>query len=228
MNKKEKILGILPRYAPIPLICACAFNCIIYSGLMFLMGPDVKRYDFTNDFDRMVPFIPAFASIYLLCYIFWVVNYCMIGSISKEHLYRFLVGDMLSRVVCGICFVLIPTTNVRPEITGTGFWDNVMKFICTIDQPENLFPSIHCLASWFCYLGIKNQKKIPKWYQITSLGIALLICISTQVTKQHYIVDMIGGILLSYICFAIGQKTDWYKKLEKIFTAINRKFHMEI
>ena len=78
----------------------------------------------------------------------------MIGRIGKEHLYRFLVGDLLSRVICGIFFVMVPTTLARPEITGTGIWDQMLNLVYTVDPSANLFPSIHCLVSWFCYVGI--------------------------------------------------------------------------
>ena len=176
----------------------------------------------------MVPVIPEFTSIYLICYVFWVVNYIMTARISREHMYRFLTADYLSRIVCGIFFVFLPTTLVRPEITGTGFWDQALRFVYSIDQSANLFPSIHCLVSWFCYIGIRHQKKIPVWYQRFSLVFAILVCISTQVTKQHYIIDVFGGIILSEVLLSDRKKdqfvsrtlegvwedqpTSWFKK----------------
>ena len=90
----------------------------------------------------------------------------------------------------------VPTTLARPEITGTGIWDQMLNLVYTVDPSANLFPSIHCLVSWFCYVGIRGQKKVPLWYQRFSCVFAVLVCISTQVTKQHYIIDLIGGILL--------------------------------
>lgn len=108
--------NIIPKYAVLPLICSFTFNSLIYTGTQILCR-DFKHYDFTTAFDRAVPLIPEFTSIYLICYLFWAVNYIMIGRIGKEHLYRFLVGDLLSRVICGIFFVMVPTTLARPEIT---------------------------------------------------------------------------------------------------------------
>ena len=127
-----------------------------------------------------------------------------------------MTADYLSRIVCGIFFVFLPTTLVRPEITGTGFWDQALRFVYSIDQSANLFPSIHCLVSWFCYIGIRHQKKIPVWYQRFSLVFAILVCISTQVTKQHYIIDVFGGIILSEVCYLIGRKTNLYQGLWKV------------
>lgn len=53
-------------------------------------------------------------------------------------MYRFLTADYLSRIVCGIFFVFLPTTLVRPEITGTGFWDQALRFVYSIDQSGKL------------------------------------------------------------------------------------------
>ena len=219
-QKKDYVLGWIPKYAIIPLISALALNMLVYSGSMVLCK-NFYHHDFTTAFDRMVPVIPEFTSIYLICYVFWVVNYIMIAGIGKEHMYRFLVGDFMSRIVCGIFFVFLPTTLVRPEITGTGFWDQALRLVYSIDQSANLFPSIHCLVSWFCYIGIRHQKKIPIWYQRFSCIFAILVCISTQVTKQHYIIDVFGGIILSEVCYLIGRKTKLYQGLWKVFEKIN-------
>ena len=211
-QKKDYVLRWIPKYSIIPLITALVLNTLVYSGTMVLCK-GLYHHDFTTAFDRMVPVIPEFTSIYLICYVFWVVNYIMTARISREHMYRFLTADYLSRIVCGISFVFLPTTLVRPEITGTGFWDQALRFVYSIDQSANLFPSIHCLVSWFCYIGIRHQKKIPVWYQRFSLVFATLVCISTQVTKQHYIIDVFGGIILSEVCYLIGRKM----KQRKIF-----------
>ena len=182
-QKKDYVLRWIPKYSIIPLITALVLNTLVYSGTMVLCK-GLYHHDFTTAFDRMVPVIPEFTSIYLICYVFWVVNYIMTARISREHMYRFLTADYLSRIVCGIFFVFLPTPLVRPEITGTGFWDQALRFVYSIDQSANLFPSIHCLVSWFCYIGIRHQKKIPVWYQRFSLVFAILVCISTQVTKH--------------------------------------------
>ena len=145
-QKKDYVLRWIPKYSIIPLITALILNTLVYSGTMVLCK-GLYHHDFTTAFDRMVPVIPEFTSIYLICYVFWVVNYIMTARISREHMYRFLTADYLSRIVCGISFVFLPTTLVRPEITGTGFWDQALRFVYSIDQSANLFPSIHCLVS---------------------------------------------------------------------------------
>lgn len=88
-QKKDYVLRWIPKYSIIPLITALVLNTLVYSGTMVLCK-GLYHHDFTTAFDRMVPVIPEFTSIYLICYVFWVVNYIMTARISREHMYRFL------------------------------------------------------------------------------------------------------------------------------------------
>ncbi len=210
---------ILPSYAVLPLISAFAYNCMIYWGSNALCK-NLLHYDFTMEFDRNIPFIPETILFYFLAYLFWIINYILIGRGEKEQFYRFITADILSRTVCFFFFVFMPTTNVRPELHGNSIWIQMVEWLYRVDEPANLFPSIHCLVSWFCVIGIKNRKDIPDWYKGFSFVFALLICISTQTLKQHYIIDLIGGIVLAEITFWIANHCELYCYIQQVFETI--------
>ena len=89
----------------------------------------------------------------------------------------------------------------RPEIQGTGLWDQAVVLAYMIDTPDGLFPSIHCLVSWFCWIGVRSREDLPpalKWFAFV---FAVLICISTVTVKQHVIVDVLGGVILAELCY---------------------------
>lgn len=225
MKKLRTKNAPIPAYAVFPLLSCVAVNCLVY------MGTDAitegwKHYDLTLPIDRAVPVVPAFASVYLGCYLFWIVNYIMIARQGEEKCIRFVTADMLSRVICAVFYLAMPTTNVRPDIAGTGLWETVLLYVYSIDPPTRLFPSIHCLVSWFCYIGIRRQKNIPKAYRIFSCFFALLVCVSTQFTKQHYIIDAIGGILIAEGTYWLAFHTQLYQYPKKLFDWLYRKcFH---
>ncbi len=209
-------------YSIIPLITMFAFNSIIYWTTMYLCG-NLYHYDFTLEFDRAVPFVPQWVYIYLVCYLFWIVNYIMSARFGKERFYRFAAADLSSRVVCLIFFVLLPTTNIRPEVVGSGAAQDLVRWLYTADQPVNLFPSIHCLVSWFCFIAIRGRREIPRWYRIFSCIFALAVIASTQFTKQHYIVDAIGGVFLAEFAWWLSNRYSYYKIIKKVFENINCK-----
>lgn len=212
----------IPSYGVLSVITCFLWNSLVYSGTQFLMR-HAKHYDLTTKLDRKIPFVSQWIYVYLICFVFWAVNYILICREGKEHWYRFAVGDMLSRLICGICFLILPTTNVRPIVHGDTISAWLVQWIYQLDMPYNLFPSIHCLVSWFCYIGIRGSKKVPKWYQYFSAVFACMVFASTQFTKQHYLWDVVGGFVLAELCNWIGQHTSWYQGLERIFDKVGKK-----
>ena len=220
----KKITGIGPAYGFFPLVFSFVFNCLVYSGSRAVAG-SWYHHNIESNLDLRLPFLPQFLIIYFGCYIFWAANYILAARQDREEVYRFFTADFISRCVCLVIFLAYPTTNTRPVIEGSGFWDLLAGWLYSIDAADNLFPSIHCLVSWFCFLAVKGQKKIPIWYKAVSFILAVLVFLSTLFTKQHVIVDVAGGIFLAQGCFWIGKHTEiWHiyehigNKIEKAIT----------
>ena len=221
-NLLKGLTRILPAYGVFPVIFSFVFNCLVYSGSRVIVG-GWYHHNIETGVDRSIPFVPEFLMIYFGCYVFWAVNYILIARQDRRSVYQFFTGDFISRCVCLVSFLAFPTTNTRPLITGSGLWNQAALWLYSIDAADNLFPSIHCLVSWFCYLGIRGRKEIPRWYQSVSMVIAILVFASTLLTKQHVIVDVAGGILLAEFCFFIGRKTDLYRIYERFGSRIEQK-----
>lgn len=207
---------LVPRYAVFSLIFCFGINCIIYWGTQRLME-NAYHYDLTTALDKAVPFIPEWVVIYLVCYGFWALNYILVSRQGKEVWFRFATADIMSRCICAVIFIVLPTTNIRPEIIGDGIYEELMRLVYQLDAPYDLFPSIHCLVSWFCYIGIRGNKRIAVGYRIFSCIFAILVCASTQFTKQHYLADVAGGIILAEICYFVSMHTQIYQKLMGVF-----------
>ena len=89
----------------------------------------------------------------------------------------------------------------------------MLSLLYQMDAADNLFPSIHCLNSWFCYIAVRGRQEIPRWYQRFSFWAALAVFVSTLTTKQHVIADVIGGALLAEVTWQIAGRTHlgaWY------------------
>ena len=201
------------------MIAAFGYNCLVYFICGKLAGSRAVSCPMTP-VDRMIPLVEWTILIYFGCYLFWIANYIMIYRESREHAYRFFISDLISRTVCMICFLLIPFRMTRPEIEGNGLFSNLMRFLYQVDEPVNLFPSIHCLVSWNCWLGIRGSRKVPIWYQRLSILMAVSVFLSTLTTKQHVLLDVAGGFLLSEISWRIAMKTEWWHYVEKCFDKI--------
>ena len=89
------------------------------------------------------------------------------------------------------------------------------------DLPGNLFPSIHCYVSWLSFRGVKEVKSLPRWFSPASCVMAILIIISTQVLKQHYIVDAIAAVLLVEIFWRFYRTGNRHMGVYRFFEKIN-------
>ena len=199
----------------LPLFATLGLNFLTYN-ISRLWTAGRHHFDYTTAIDNMIPILPWTTTIYLASFLFWGINYT-IGIMQKDNeAYHFFSADLVAKFCCLIVFIALPTTNIRPEITGTGFFDGVLRFIYSIDAADNLLPSIHCLTSRFCCIAVRNNDRIPKWYKVFSYIFALLIYISTLTTRQHVLVDVFAGVLLADAAYYLTGKTgfaDFYRRL---------------
>lgn len=206
LRLKQGIARLLPEHARIPLLVTLLWHQVIYQGPK-LLARSWPHFDLTLPVDEQIPFLPWTVSIYLICFLFWAVNYILCARREKAMAYRFLSADIFAKIVCGVCFLLLPTTNTRPAVEDQTIWGFLMRLVYRFDTPVNLFPSIHCLSSWFCYIGIRGQKDIPRWYRCFSCLMAFAVFISTLTTRQHVLVDVFAGALLAEFSYWFVRKS---------------------
>ena len=175
-------------------------NRIAYEGGRFLGGGKM-HWDLSVSADSVIPFLPWTIIIYFGCFLWWAWIYLLMAYQKREEADRFFGAFHLAHGICFIFFVLLPTANTRPALTGSTIWINMMRFLYHIDAPDNLFPSIQCMISWLCWIGTRNNRKFSAVCRYGSLLMALLVCISTLTTRQHVLADVAGGILLSEFCY---------------------------
>ena len=215
----------IPSYAFLSLIGCFVWNCLIYWGTQqTILGLGLETHDMTSAFDLMVPFRPAWVSVYILSFPFWAVCYILTArENTREDWFRFVFDDMIAKALCGVIFILFPTTNVRPDMDGRGIFECLMGLIYFLDPPLDLFPSIHCLVSLLSWLGIRKCSSIPQWYRNFTLIFAVMIFASTQFTKQHYLADVIGGVVIALGCYYLSRRCGGYKTVEKFYERLNSK-----
>ena len=70
------------------------------------------------------------------------------------------------------------------------------------DYPNNAAPSGHTFYSLisFLYLRRWRPRLQPIW-----LIVLLLILVSTLLTRQHYVLDVITGLVLGYLAYLAGR-----------------------
>lgn len=201
---KDKLNKIVPSYSWKMLIAVVCINCITYFGTKPITG---GRHHYILQFplESAIPFRPEWVTVYFLAYVFWGLGFILVARESERACKVYFTGEIIAKLICFLCFVLLPTTIVRPNIGMEGsVWQKMTYLLYQVDSPDNLFPSIHCLESWFCCRTALKLRKAPSWYPVFAWSAAFLVFASTLLLKQHVFVDVIGGVLVLEIGFFIS------------------------
>lgn len=209
MIKEKK--PIIPKYSAIPLLLTVVANLIAYYGSTIIVdGFGLTRHSVAFPIDYKIPFSPEWIIIYFGCYISWVAFYIITCRESKEICYNFVTAEVIAKMIALVVFIVYPTEMVErgtfEQSLGNGLLEQITAFMYNADKPVNLFPSIHCLASWVGFRGLSWCKKVSAQLKIFAFILAILVFLSTLFTKQHYVIDILGGVLAVEIGIFISKK----------------------
>lgn len=222
-NLYERTLGrILPGDRLLALLFCFALNSLVYWGGQ-TMAQGRPLLDMTTALDRSIPLVPGWSVIYVAAFPMW--GLCYVAMARDWDWYRIMTAEVAAKLICGACFLLLPTTNIRPVLAGEGFGVWLLEMIYRMDRPLNLFPSIHCMESWMCFAGLRGRRDIPLPVKGAVLLLAVLICCSTVLIRQHVVVDVAAGVLLAETMVQWSRKWHWGGRLRCCFTGLGRKLH---
>jgi membrane-associated phospholipid phosphatase len=155
--------------------------------------------------DRLFPLAPTWALVYGALYAFLIV--LPVFVIQQPELIRRTVWAYITVwSVSYVCFLLYPTVAPRPDtVTGEGFGVWGLRFLYDADPPYNCFPSIHVAHSFVSALACY---RVHRTLGFVAISCASLVGLSTLFTKQHYVADVIAGILLALIAYVVFLRGD--------------------
>lgn len=150
--------------------------------------------------DNWIPVRAGWALIYGSLYAFLIVIPVLLVR-QPQHIRRTVYAYLMVWIVSYIVFLMYPTEASRPAaVAGDGFATWSLRFLYDADPPYNCFPSIHVAHSFVSALTVQ---RVHKRLGAGAVVCAVLVALSTLYTKQHYIVDVIAGIALALIAYAI-------------------------
>lgn len=220
---RRTLRKLIPTHAVLPLCTTGVMMLCSYFLAKAIQAVIPLAYvDLTLSLDGKIPFQPIWVVAYFGSYIFWMYQYITTAKESPAMACRLAVADGVAKLICLVFFVVFPTTNVRPEITGHGVFDWLMRFLYWVDTPTNLFPSAHCMVAWLGTRFIFECKKPRRKALVNALCIlgSILVFLSTLFTKQHVLLDVFAGIAVAEIGWLVAR----YTKLPQLFSKLNDRF----
>lgn len=149
--------------------------------------------------DSLIPFSEYALIPYSLWYPLLIGLGLYLMSRDSASYRRFMCYLALTFFLSVAIWLLVPNgQDLRPQITGDGFLDQVVSLLYRIDTNTNVFPSVHVVGAVGAALAAWNsprlRRPVIRW-GITALAAA--ICLSTLFLKQHTVLDVAGGLALS-------------------------------
>ena len=149
--------------------------------------------------DRMATLAPGWSLTYLSLFLAALLPVFVVHQpeLVRRTIFAFLMIWLLSFA----CFLAYPTIGPRPDkILGQGFDVWALKEIYASDVRYNCFPSLHVAQ---CFLAAFACHRVHRGVGIGAGVWAFLVGMSTVYTKQHYVLDVIGGMFLAYVAYVV-------------------------
>ena len=189
-------------------LCACwrlkaalaAIVCFTFCVPYFLIGNfpllPVRELPLTR-LDRAIGFHPyAWVWIYQSEYL--IVNAIPWLARRRDELIRYVRGFAVLSLVSFIVFLLFPIRAPKPAVNNpTGMYWLLQLY----DVPTNSLPSLHAGMVVFT-LAFGNRivgSDVGRWVKLLFILWGGLILYGTLATKEHYVVDIVTGVLLALI-----------------------------
>lgn len=194
-----------------PAIIAVAVYLLSYQIPKRLVDPS-RLHFLSTSLDDKIPFYGPSIYIYIGAFFQWA--YCIFTLMKQktEIGYKFCSALLIGSLIGFVIFMVYPTAVQRPEIIGSGFTNDFCRFIYSVDNIICACPSFHCFCSTLVILIYMECEGVSNKVVYLNIVISLLVFISTLLTKQHYIADIIPGILLAYFAVLISNKYTIFRK----------------
>jgi membrane-associated phospholipid phosphatase len=174
----------------------------LYFGAAKITEPPNAR-TFDDAILSRLPLVPSFTSVYLGVHVFSMIPYCVLPE--PRLLRRYLLGNALLVFLSGIAWITLPVRLDRPTFPDSphfGAW--LLRGVYAWDPTTNCFPSAHCAIAIYSAIALRfGSRAMFAWGVFT----AAAICVSTVMTKQHYVADVVAGAVLAGLAaFAVRRK----------------------
>ena len=172
----------------------------LYFFINRLQGKAEKHLDLAMPLDGRIPFVPQLVLVYFSTYIFVLQPFIILSE--ARQFYWMLASFGSISLVASLFHAFLPSKIERQEILEP---DNIsgkmIKLFQKTCKPYGNFPSMHVALS-VPVVGI-NYMVIGTTVGNITLLWAILIALSTLYTKQHYILDVLAGVIGGALIFSL-------------------------
>ena len=213
-----RFAGLPPRSEVANLtILSLAFALIF--GVLYCGGSALSAYvpwriSVELSIDSRFPFWPAAAAIYLT-----ITPLLQFAPFVLRDLASFLplvAALILATVIAAVCFMLLPIDGPAIECCERRVAGALFHTADWLNLERNYLPSLHVTFAFILACALA-----PRASRAGGIALYLWACAvaaSTLVTRQHYLLDLVAGIVLAFFCWRVAR--NWARR-PAVFTAVD-------
>ncbi|KOA18799.1 PAP2 superfamily protein [Clostridium homopropionicum DSM 5847] len=171
--------------------------------------------------DNIIPFLKVFILPYVSWYPYVAIFLIVLCLVDKDNYFKLVGGLCIGMLTCYLIYFFYPTYVQRPSVEDKDIFDKIVLWVYERDNPFNCWPSIHVLNAYLVALYTSISDKLSSFIKSISITISTLIILSTMFVKQHYLSDVIAGLLLGtivYLAIEIFVKLKVNNRMENTLT----------
>jgi membrane-associated phospholipid phosphatase len=152
--------------------------------------------------DRVIPFVPELLPVYVsyLALFLWTG----MRSENDREANRLFYCTYFQLLLSAAFFVAYPVRMPRELFYGAESFGWADTFWRWFDGPHNCFPSLHT-SNALLFLELNWSR--PRRGLHAAASVAVIG--STVFVKQHYVVDVVGGVAVYLVTRALSARVDW-------------------
>lgn len=151
-----------------------------------------ETHSLETGLDTLIPFVPAFEFAYAVCYLLPLVPVAVLTDRGRFD--RLLLAFVVVTSIAFLVFVLFPVRCPRPEFAVDSAATRLLSLEHALDRPVNNFPSLHAAVALLILLYCRGKSRI---LDLLLLVATIGICAGALFVKQHFVADIVAGLLLS-------------------------------
>ena len=183
------------RLAAVLLLAGTLWFLLVYGGCDVITAHRRARVRIHLDWELNLPFIPEAVLFYMSIYLLFVAGPFILRQ--RRELLALAVALNVAVLAAGVGFLLVPARlGFRPQ-TDLGMFPGLFRLADRLNLTYNLVPSLHVALSVICIAAYAPRAgptgKVLLWLW------AVAIALSTVLTQQHHIVDILTGWALGLV-----------------------------
>jgi membrane-associated phospholipid phosphatase len=119
-------------------------------------------------------------------------------------------GILLAGAIGLVIFTLWPTAIARESPGLAGTTGILWRLLFSVDTMVNALPSMHVAHTCLAAVALASRNRL---WRIIAPAWATLIVLSTLTTKQHYAIDVPGGLALATVCVVLVRFGVQYRRI---------------